>query len=905
MSKAAAEKAQQQEFAEEGEEEEGEEEGEEGSEEESEEDEEAQVKAGSAKAQFAISGWGAKYGTHVTLVLELHGGPIICSVDDFRRVAAKNGGAIPETPYPETACGGACYNSVQGKSQGPGSPYAVVHEFFNDVVLRADPSATSDDVLIMQGNDADAFAFAAEPGALHACGDPHPGNGFAFCRGGGSAAKRVHIYILCGKVGGLKAAPDVGGGTPDIKAAEKALRDAIATTLLRCPQHKHELCAAPRPRNTCDVGGAGCLRTGTVFRCASGCDWDICQVCFDACQMKGASAASVHNEGDEVTLMMTPEAECGSGLKEGDTVKITHVLPNATEADLSRFGPHGSTLVGETVYRITAHGMGAGCTAVAFGGQQAGFKSIQGRLDALKTAIANAEAAGVDGPLIAAAQAKMGQYQTITVGSQVRVISSSDGATEPYVGKGGTLIEDDGSSRPFKVSLPDGQTYWFKKGEIVIASSLSSAVQDCIIVTGCSQSNLNGTYVPCGMFASKTLFKNESNNSHLYYSNENLKDGKALWRMNGGPPSHAGWDVSTIAGAGAVPPLGQWAKGHQSDVSVMRYPVLAIQGKVEQGTSPVTSASGRGARFGFLRFRTTCTRNPDESCLQIAQFVAFDTEGQELQLVDAINPGGDNPFNEGPANTLDGNPRTKWLDQHKGPLECRIAKGPSSIAKYSIVTANDCKGRDPVRWVLEARTRSADPWHVIDDRSDADQPVPQERFKKHAAAVTASNPVLRFSGGNGEHAQSMWGDYTQQGTHNGRPKYVNVGKSASVIGWGGSYWKASRKGSFPHGWVFSGGGDTTPKLGQWDMEGCRHSSTPPTLSAVFDTPGSAPEKARSKANAAQEQDAEGGTLSEETLKEAIAKLKSADETALGRIMWQVLRARLKPLPVLRAALCAL
>ena len=52
---------------------------------------------------------------------------------------------------------------------------------------------------------------------------------------------------------------------------------------------------------------------------------------------------------------------------------------------------------------------------------------------------------------------------------------------------------------------------------------------------------------------------------------ENLKDGKALWRMNGGPPSHAGWDVSTTAGAGAIPPLGQWVKGHQSDVSVLSY----------------------------------------------------------------------------------------------------------------------------------------------------------------------------------------------------------------------------------------------------------------------------------------------------------------------------------------------
>ena len=102
------------------------------------------------------------------------------------------------------------------------------------------------------------------------------------------------------------------------------------------------------------------------------------------------------------------------------------------------------------------------------------------------------------------------------------------------------------------------------------------------------------------------------------------------------------------------------------------------------------------AEVTFLRLVVTRTRHTNDD-LQLAQFIAYGAEGEELQLVDARNPNGRNPSGEGPANALDGSAHTKWLDSNKGMLECRIASGPTRVTKYTLVTANDAPGRDPVR----------------------------------------------------------------------------------------------------------------------------------------------------------------------------------------------------------------
>ena len=52
------------------------------------------------------------------------------------------------------------------------------------------------------------------------------------------------------------------------------------------------------------------------------------------------------------------------------------------------------------------------------------------------------------------------------VGDTVMVLSASDSATKPTVGKTGRLLEDDNSGRPFKVEFSDGEKWWFKEGEL-------------------------------------------------------------------------------------------------------------------------------------------------------------------------------------------------------------------------------------------------------------------------------------------------------------------------------------------------------------------------------------------------------------------------------------------------------
>ena len=144
-----------------------------------------------------------------------------------------------------------------------------------------------------------------------------------------------------------------------------------------------------------------------------------------------------------------------------------------------------------------------------------------------------------------------------------------------------------------------------------------------------------------------------------------------------------------------------------------------------------------GPGCDYLKFRTTQTRQPSCSCLQIARLQAWDAAGNELRLDDAQNPHGDNPRSEEPARALDGMRTTKWLDYNKGALICHLANGRAVVARYAITTANDCPERDPVRWVLEGRKATGDDgWRVIDDKSFRDQLVDPQETNWHPARQT-------------------------------------------------------------------------------------------------------------------------------------------------------------------------
>jgi len=76
---------------------------------------------------------------------------------------------------------------------------------------------------------------------------------------------------------------------------------------LQHPVHAHNLVQELNATNYCDVCQLQAIKTlGTAYRCASGCDWDCCQMCFNssgqvldreaAARMKLQAALGVHGE---------------------------------------------------------------------------------------------------------------------------------------------------------------------------------------------------------------------------------------------------------------------------------------------------------------------------------------------------------------------------------------------------------------------------------------------------------------------------------------------------------------------------------------------------------------------------------------------------------------------------------
>lgn len=75
--------------------------------------------------------------------------------------------------------------------------------------------------------------------------------------------------------------------------------------------HAHPLCSDERPDNFCDA--RDCENKGTSFRCTEGCDFDVCHLCFQA-SSKGTSApVEVALDQDSALAVVRCEAELRLG----------------------------------------------------------------------------------------------------------------------------------------------------------------------------------------------------------------------------------------------------------------------------------------------------------------------------------------------------------------------------------------------------------------------------------------------------------------------------------------------------------------------------------------------------------------------------------------------------------------
>ena len=97
---------------------------------------------------------------------------------------------------------------------------------------------------------------------------------------------------------------------------------------------------------------------------------------------------------------------------------------------------------------------------------------------------------------------------------------------------------------------------------------------------------------------------------------------------------------------------------------------------------------------------------------------------------------------EGSLKLIDNNIGTKFLQfDYAGDLWCQLAFfEPVAIAGYSMTSANDADGRDPLNWTLEG-SDDEETWVVLDTREGEDFP---ERFQTRTFLFNNTTPYLVY-----------------------------------------------------------------------------------------------------------------------------------------------------------------
>ena len=134
--------------------------------------------------------------------------------------------------------------------------------------------------------------------------------------------------------------------------------------------------------------------------------------------------------------------------------------------------------------------------------------------------------------------------------------------------------------------------------------------------------------------------------------------------------------------------------------------------------------------YKYYRFCVDAPRS-DGSSMQLSDVMLLDLSGNEIQSsaftlsydTDGHGVGEPYPSNENPANAVDGNHNTKWLDWRAGALRTAVQRAavylefqfdlPVNLSGYRWYTANDYAGRDPAAWRLLA-SHDGVTWIVLD-----------------------------------------------------------------------------------------------------------------------------------------------------------------------------------------------
>ena len=139
---------------------------------------------------------------------------------------------------------------------------------------------------------------------------------------------------------------------------------------------------------------------------------------------------------------------------------------------------------------------------------------------------------------------------------------------------------------------------------------------------------------------------------------------------------------------------------------------------------PPSPAMPPAAQYQFV---FDAVRDASEGNIQLGEVQLFGLAGEQLTIVSASNPAGENPPSELSANVIDGLLETKWLDSSIGSgapstlvLQLDVA---TVVAQYELFTADDVKSgkRDPISWRFGILHEDG-AFEVLSTKSDVDAP---------------------------------------------------------------------------------------------------------------------------------------------------------------------------------------
>jgi hypothetical protein len=208
-------------------------------------------------------------------------------------------------------------------------------------------------------------------------------------------------------------------------------------------------------------------------------------------------------------------------------------------------------------------------------------------------------------------------------------------------------------------------------------------------------------------------------------------------------------DTVTIDGIGTVPSSGSSSVSPPDNSDTDYFLDASTAFGFSSATTTVRTVTGGASTYRYVRFIPLKLRNgPAANSIQLSDFY-FRNGVSFITPTSVTNPGGNTPGNEGPANLIDSNPLTKWLDFNKSGL---VFDFGSSVTfdQYSFTTANDAIERDPVRWSLEG-SNDLTTWTLIENFNQFDYPVTTARradIQDIPLPGTSLIPVIDVSAGN-------------------------------------------------------------------------------------------------------------------------------------------------------------